>query len=416
MTHFCRWKTDTLSEFVGNSSAVESLISWFRCLRAREDGTKRAALLVGPSGTGKNLVAELLFADGGFEVIKSDCSEVRTQKVFKEKLDNAASHSNVSLALGSHKSFAVLIDDAELLTPRNGLSELIHHINPLRGKRSLKQVEREWFKSYWPVPIVCISSCGKDDAKLADLKKDCELIVFEPIDDFVMWRAMETVAERENIQTDRRLLERVGGDFRKMLRIMSDLKMGIPLDNVLENHAHTRSCMSLKENTLLAFNNKHLTVQESIRLFDEDRHQLPQMIYENYPSKVKSAKDAQEVLENLCIADTLDSNSQELDTADGIARVHALLTIYCCNVVFSRCIEKLRTPKSTTAFSKTSAMHVTIKKIASIINSSRSSNLKLEDLQVLLHLDCESDTSFDEVGIKRSDLEKLCTKMPLKAN
>ena len=416
MTQPHQWETNKSSDFVGNSQAVKSLTDWFECLRARRNDTKRAALLVGPCGTGKSKIADLLFAEGGYEVIKSDCSEVRTQKVFKEKLDNAASHSNVSKALGSDRPFAMVVDDVELFTPRNGLTDLIHLLNPLRGRRSLKQIEKDWYKGYWPIPVICISSCKKDDAKLADLRKDCELIAFEPIEDPDMWRAMRNIGDCEDIAVDESLLGPIGGDFRKMALVMSDLKMGLPIDTVIKNHARVRSCTTLKENTLAAFNRKHMTVRESLKLFDEDRHQLPQMVYENYPSKVRSVKDAQEVLENLCIADSLENNDQELDTADSIAKIHGLLTIYCCNAVFSRSAERLKNPKSTTTFSKTSAMHVTLKKVASILNNSTFSNIKLEDLQVLLCLNGDNDELFDDIGIKRSELEKLCMKVPLRSS
>lgn len=416
MSHFCQWETRQLSQFVGNTSAVKSLTDWFDSLKARKDDTKRAALLVGPSGVGKNLIADLLFAEGGLEVIRSDSSELRTQKVFKEKLENASSHTNVSKALGSNKAFALIIDDVELFTPRNGLTDLVQLLNPLRGKRSLKQVEKNWYKGYWPVPIICITACRRDDAKIADLRKDCELISLEPINNTEMLRALQTIAERENISADERLLGPIGGNFRKMLQVMSDLKMGLDIDSVIKNHSHIRSCTTLKENTLAAFNHKNLTIQQSLKLFDEDRHQLPQMVYENYCSTVRSVRDAQEVLENLCIADSLENSDQELDTADSIAKIHGLLTIYCCNAVFSRCKDRLRNPKSTTAFSKTSAMHVTLKKVASILNNSTFSNIKLEDLQVLLNLKCDNDELFDEIGIKRNELEKLCVKVPLKSS
>ena len=414
MSHLCQWETKDLSEFVGNKSAVESLTKWFDSLRAQKGDTKRAALLVGPCGVGKNLVADLLFEKGGLDVIRSDCSELRTQKVFKEKLENAFSHSNVSKALGSDRPFAMVIDDVQLFTPRNGLTDLVRLLNPLRGKRNPKQAEKDWFKSYWPIPIICISSCRKDDAKIADLKKDCELIVFDSIEDSDMHRAIRTIADREGLIMDQRLVELVGGDFRKMLNVMADLKMGLRIDTVVKNHARIRSCSTLKENTLMAFNQKNLTVQQSLKLFDEDRHQLPQMVYENYSSKIRSVEDAREVLENLCIADSLENNDQELDTADDIAKIHGLLTIYCCNTVFSRCNERFRVPKSTTAFSKTSAMHVTIKKVASILNNSTFSNMKLEDLQVLQCLDCDENELFDIIGIKQDDLRKLSSKMPLK--
>ena len=413
MTRFCHWKTETLSEFVGNKLAVQHLKDWFISLKAQKTGTKRAALIVGPCGVGKSLLAELLLSDAGYEIIRSDCGELRSQKAFKEKLENASSHSNVSKALGSHKPFALIIDDVEQMTTRSGLTELIQLLNPLRGKRSLKQAEKNWYASYWPQPVICISSCHKSDAKLAEMKKDCELISLEAIEQSCIAEAMYAIARHEKIAgMDHNLIRLVGGDFRRMLHIMSDLMMGIPTETIRKNHTRPRVQATLQENTLTIFN-KVLTVQQSLKLFDEDRHQLPQMVYENYPSKVESVKDAQQALENLCLADSLNKLNPELDTIDEYAKLQGLLTIYCCNTIFARCKRRLTVPKATTMFSRTSAMHVTLKKLASMLSTGTYSNLHMEDLQILFALLHNGKiASSDEIGIQQIDLDKLATKIP----
>lgn len=415
MTQPCSWNTKSLSDFVGNESAVDALNNWFGSLIARKPNTKRAALLVGPCGVGKSLLAELLLAEAGYDVIISDCGELRSQKSFKEKLENASSHSNVSKALGSQKPFALIVDDVDQMTSRNGLSELIKLLNPLRGKRSLKQVEKDWYTKYWPLPVICIASCHETDTKLADLKKDCQLIKLEDIGKASIEKTMHAIATRDALSgVDVRLVSLVAGDFRRMLHIMSDVKIGVPIEYIIKNHSSIKIQSTLKENTLKAFNDI-LTIQQSFDLFEEDKHQLPQMIYENYPGKVNCMGDAQEVLENLCLADSLGKANPEVDRVDSVAKLHALLTIYCCNVIFNRCKDRLKCPKATTAFSRTSAMQVTAKKIAFVLNSGNCSNLHLQDLQVLFAMQrCCGD--LDDIGIKQPDLDKLATKLPFLAN
>ena len=55
---------------------------------------------------------------------------------------------------------------------KGGFQEIVKIINPLRGKRSIKKVDRENYNNTWTFPIICI--CNNNfDKKITELKKDC---------------------------------------------------------------------------------------------------------------------------------------------------------------------------------------------------------------------------------------------------
>ncbi|MDG6911010.1 MAG: AAA family ATPase [Nitrososphaerota archaeon] len=99
----------TLDEMVGNDEARAKLILWFK--KWKPGG--RAALLVGPPGTGKTTSVHLVAESLGFQLVELNASDARTKEKLAKKLGEAMASSSL---LGGRT--AVFLDEVDGLAGR----------------------------------------------------------------------------------------------------------------------------------------------------------------------------------------------------------------------------------------------------------------------------------------------------------
>ena len=99
-----------LEEMVGNDEARAKLILW---LKKWKPGGK-AALLVGPPGTGKTTSVHLVAEKLGFQLVELNASDARTKDKLAKKIGEAMASSNL---FGGHTS--VFLDEVDGLSGRS---------------------------------------------------------------------------------------------------------------------------------------------------------------------------------------------------------------------------------------------------------------------------------------------------------
>jgi len=106
-----RFKPEDWSEVVGNERTIEQFLRWLRDWKP--DQPKKAALLHGPPGTGKTVVAEIAAKKLGFNLIELNASDVRTRELLAEKVYPASR----SMSLYDQKNL-ILLDEIDGLHHR----------------------------------------------------------------------------------------------------------------------------------------------------------------------------------------------------------------------------------------------------------------------------------------------------------
>lgn len=169
------WSTKHNQYLVGNEESRRRLGEWLRDFLARKGGTKRAALLVGPAGTGKTCAAYQALREHGCQVVEQNASAVRTRKSFEATILQTV---NCGSLFGGVN--ALLIPNVDVMNPAlGGLDFLMHVINPLRGlNRAIRAQDRIDASLVWTVPII-LTLNEIPRGRLADLENDCETIFFE---------------------------------------------------------------------------------------------------------------------------------------------------------------------------------------------------------------------------------------------
>lgn len=140
-------KPTTSEEILGQDAAKRALREWFlrwsRWRENREDVTdltkfKRVALITGPSGVGKTLLASIISRECGFEPLFNFANESRGKEGW-DQLSSAFQGPRLSLST-TQSNTVIVVDDLEGLVGDQGTAPLLRQI------RSSK------------VPVICIAN------------------------------------------------------------------------------------------------------------------------------------------------------------------------------------------------------------------------------------------------------------------
>jgi len=177
-----------LSDIVGQDKAVKAICRWLKThqnyKKDKANGVPdedivfdRGLLVCGPSGVGKTSGVICILRSKGYRVYAFNAADARTKSNIHAALNDIISIRQVV----GNKPIAVVIDEIDNMTggEKGGLSEVMHYINPNRGKKSKKKENRE--KEMNIPPIVCICNDVKNK-KLSDFRKDCLEVHFEKPD------------------------------------------------------------------------------------------------------------------------------------------------------------------------------------------------------------------------------------------
>ena len=199
-----KYRPSSLEEMVGNEEARGKLQLW---LRKWKRGTK-AALLVGPPGTGKTTAVHLVAKRMGLQLVELNASDSRT----KEKLSRKVGEAITSTSLFGETSL-IFLDEVDGLAGRAdyGAVEFIKDA----VKRSAS-------------PVVMAANDPESD-EVRKLGSAATRIEFRRPEASDVVRMLERVSEREKLHVTReevaKLAEAAHGDFRAAINF---LQSGIP--------------------------------------------------------------------------------------------------------------------------------------------------------------------------------------------
>lgn len=278
---FEKYRPKELKDIIGNNLQKKKCELWLNDFINKQEHTKNCLLISGPPGIGKTSFSHILLNKYDFDTIEFNASDIRNQKLIKEKFTNLIDKYSITSLMGSSKHIGIIMDEVDGLTSgdRGGLNELINYINPKIKNNN---------------PIICI--CNPNfDKKIKKLKQYAYHIQFLESKLNELFDFAKSINDKENMNlSDDYLLKIVNfsqKDIRKLINTLElfNKKKNQNIDDFLKNLISKNVDCSLYYGVFNILNT-YSNVNEILNIFNSDRNLIGLLTHHNILNFIKNYK------------------------------------------------------------------------------------------------------------------------------
>lgn len=270
-----KYKPTDIKNIIGNTLQIKRCEMWLSNFKNRKDNTHYALLISGPPGIGKTTLSYLLLQKYKYDVLEFNASDIRNQKLIKEKFNNIIGKNSISSLMGGNKYNGIIMDEVDGLSSgdKGGLSELLSFINP--KKRLLK----------YNNPIICICNTNYDK-KIKELKKYCNHIVFTLPKLNDLFKCAQYINKKEDMKLSEDYLLKIvnysQNDIRKLINTLElfNKKKNLHIDIFLENLNQKNKHIDLYSSVFTIFDT-YTSVNNILKIHSKDRNLINLLIHHN---------------------------------------------------------------------------------------------------------------------------------------
>ena len=164
-----KYKPKNLSDIIGNKLQIKNCEKWLSNFKKDKNNTTNCLLISGSPGIGKTTFAYLLLKKYDYDILEFNASDIRNQKLIKEKFSNIVGKTSISSIMGGCKYSGIIMDEVDGISSgdKGGIGELLSFINPKKNKTICKKKN----------PIICITNTIQDK-KIKEIRKYSEYVSF----------------------------------------------------------------------------------------------------------------------------------------------------------------------------------------------------------------------------------------------
>lgn len=339
-----KYKPKKISDIIGQKEAVSSICNWLDEYGKKNESIKRCLLLVGDSGVGKSSAAEVILKEYGYDIVEFNASGVRTKAYLEEVFYDLMHVRRVN----QKKPIAIIMDEIDSMSggDKGGLGQLLHYINPNRGKGNIKK--ENMVKPISIPPIICICN-NAGEKKLLDFNKDGLIINFEEPKNEDLLCLLKIICKKEQIKLTNAardlIIDYAQKDFRRMVHYLQSLDSLIADHNTVLDVENIEQCnliisektvdLGLDETVVYALTN-YIEPAEALRVYSNHKSQFICSIYENFPHFILSRRDLSgldkiklmnNVMGDITTADMIDKTMHK-NQLWYLHKIHGILSCY----------------------------------------------------------------------------------------
>ena len=304
-----KYRPKTAKEIIGQESAIKKLRDFVVNFKKQK---KNAALLYGPSGTGKTISAYVIAKELNLEILEVNASDVRNADEINSLLGSAIGQMSLF-----SKGKLILVDEIDGLSgtkDRGGLQAIT------------KLIEKSSF------PII-LTATNPWDYKFNNLKRRAEMIEFIPLDYLSIFEILKNICSKEEIKYEEEILKglarRAGNDARAAINDLQTLSMEAKelTKESLEELGERNKLDSMINALIKIF--KSTDPKVAITAFDTVEENLDQQLLwldENLPKEYIKPEDLAKAYDKLSKADVFNRRIRRWQHWRFLVYINALIT------------------------------------------------------------------------------------------
>ena len=416
-----KYKPKYLKDFKANKSEVDKAIKWIESYKKNYKETKKVLLIIGNTGIGKTLLADLIFKEYYYQKIELNSTDVRSQKKISDFLIKSLTYKNVvDMFNEGNTPIGILLDEIDTickLSDKGGFTEFLSILKKNEKFQILKKKETDKKKKSKKInilvedyiklynPIICTSN-DINDKKLNELKKYSEVINLSKPSYKDNFDIIEELYEQNKQKIDDdvklELSNYSQGDIRRLIVNLENLfifangkEINKDIFEMFKNaYSEKEEHIQLLDSTRILITKK-VSINNSQIYFDIDCLLIPLMLYHNSINFIKNTENKplkkinvyKNVLESLCIHDTIQTNIFEVQDWDELYDIASIYGSTIPNYYFSE-LENVKDVniEFTSLLNKISQMYVNKKLLNSAKISTGKINLDSDEIIYLTEI------------------------------
>jgi replication factor C large subunit len=299
----------TTKEIVGQEASIKKLKDFVSGFKRQK---KRAALLYGPTGTGKTISAHALAREMGLEILEMNASDIRNADQINSLLGSAIGQMSLFA-----KSKLILVDEID------GLSGT-------KDRGGLLAITKLIEKSSFPIILTVTNPW---DYKFNKLRRKTEMIEFAPLDYLVIFNILKNICDKESIRYEddvlKGLARRAGNDARAAINDLQTLTLEAKeLTKISLQELGERNKLDTMINALFKIF-KTTDPKVAIGAFDNVQENLDEQLLwldENLPLEYTKPEDLARAYDNLSKADVFKRRIRRWQHWRFLIYINALIT------------------------------------------------------------------------------------------
>ena len=304
-----KYKPKKTSEIIGQDDAIKKLKNFVVNFKKQK---KNAALLYGPSGTGKTISVHALAKELELEILEVNASDVRNAEEINSMVGSAVGQMSLF-----SKGKIILVDEIDGLSgtkDRGGLQAII------------KLIEKSAF------PLI-LTVTNPWDYKFNKLRRNTEMIEFAPLDYLSIFEILKKICEQEKIKYEEEILKglarRAGNDARAAINDLEILTIEAKeLTKKSLEELGERNKLDTMLNALFKIF-KTTDPKVAIGAFDnveEDLNEQLLWLDENLPREYTNPEDLAKAYDKLSKADVFNRRIKRWQHYRFLVYINALIT------------------------------------------------------------------------------------------